>query len=54
MVILGGENQGRLRIAGNPISLPADGRADGSFRARLVFAEKLFPVFDKADQHHYR
>ena len=31
-----------------------DGRANGPFGVKLVLAEKLFPVLNEADQHHYR
>ena len=45
-------NQERLTIDTDANDLPANGGANGAVSARLVFAEKLFPVFDEADQHH--
>ena len=52
MVIPGYRNQERLRIGTNAANFAADACANGTLNAGLVFAEKLFPVFDEADQHH--
>ena len=53
MVIPRNRNQERLRVATDARDLPADGGANGPVGSGLVFAEKLFPVFDEADQHNH-
>ena len=53
MVILRDRNQECLSVGTNATSFPAGGRANGTLSAGLVFAEKLFPVFDEADQHNH-
>ena len=52
MVILGGRNPRAFEDCTNAAKFAADACANGTLNAGLVFAEKLFAVFDEADQHH--
>ncbi len=52
MLILCHRNQEHLKIGTNADSLTGERPSHWPVDGKLVFAEKLFPVFDEADQHH--